>query len=283
MTNITPATAEKIIASNREVHRKEADIYDSMHSEIFGSHEQRRFNSDLESICRHFAAGAAIRVLDLGCGTGNLTLKYLRRGFSVQAVDLSPEMIGRLRAKIPPAQETKVEIVVADAMVAVSDPESLDTYDLISFSSVLHHLPDYQLVLQRAMRRLKPGGFIWVCHEPLQSPPFVGGFLKKARCKARDLLDAGYVYARKSVIYAIKTIRTRHWMGHIDYSFSDYHAIHGIDTKALLEYIKLHNGEVLSYTEHRSRYWPLIAALDSRWPIASPNQFGFIVRRRNEA
>jgi len=39
------------------------------------------------------------RILDLGCGTGEDAIHFSQRGIHVTAIDLSPEMIARLRAK----------------------------------------------------------------------------------------------------------------------------------------------------------------------------------------
>jgi 2-polyprenyl-3-methyl-5-hydroxy-6-metoxy-1,4-benzoquinol methylase len=278
MSEVTTEIAEKIVASNIEVHRQEADIYDAMHTEIFGVHEQRRFNADLELIAQHLPVNSVIRVLDLGCGTGNLTLKYLARGYSVKAVDLSPEMVARLRAKVPASCRPRIDIQVCDACVAVSDPATRQTYDLVSFSSVLHHLPDYNLVVERALEQLKPGGLLWVCHEPLKISKCQGSASKRILGTLLQLVDSLYIYARKAMVYGLKTLRTRRLVHRIDYSWSDYHAIKGIDTNDLIRRIKDRGAEIISYSEHNSRYCSFLAFIDSKWQTAPPNEFGFIAR-----
>ena len=42
------------------------------------------------------------RVLELGCGTGNLTMLFLTQGCTVTGVDLSAEMVEVLKAKLGP-------------------------------------------------------------------------------------------------------------------------------------------------------------------------------------
>lgn len=57
---------------------------------------------------------APVRVLDVGAGTGFLSLIAAELGHRVTAVDLSPRMLGQLRAKADQAR-LKVEIVEAEA------------------------------------------------------------------------------------------------------------------------------------------------------------------------
>src|SRR3954465_8449999 len=45
-------------------------------------------------------AGASSRVLELGCGTGRLTLPLALAGHQVTGIDLSPAMLHRAHAKL---------------------------------------------------------------------------------------------------------------------------------------------------------------------------------------
>ena len=51
--------------------------------------------------------------VDLGCGDGTETLELLRRGWTVLAVDRSPEAIARLRASVSPADRERLTTRVA--------------------------------------------------------------------------------------------------------------------------------------------------------------------------
>ncbi len=107
--------AEKIRRSNIEIHDREAAIYDSVHPEVLGSFEQRKIVMDLDLIASIMPTGSPVRVLDIGCGTGNLTIEYLNRGYKVKAVDIAPEMIAMLQSKIDRMDVSSVELVVGDA------------------------------------------------------------------------------------------------------------------------------------------------------------------------
>lgn len=69
--------------------------------------------SDFMDLQAELLAPAGAEVLDLGAGTGNLTTRILAAGAArCVAVDLVPEALARLRAKLP--DEPRLETVVAD-------------------------------------------------------------------------------------------------------------------------------------------------------------------------
>ena len=62
------------------------------------------------------------RVLDLACGTGSATLELVRRGFEVMAIDRSPQMLERLKAK---KGSEKIEVMEGN-MEGFQVPEPVD-------------------------------------------------------------------------------------------------------------------------------------------------------------
>jgi SAM-dependent methyltransferase len=57
--------------------------------------------------------GPSLVAVDLGCGDGTETLELLRRGWTVLAVDGSPEGIARLRKSVPPTDRERLSTRVA--------------------------------------------------------------------------------------------------------------------------------------------------------------------------
>jgi trans-aconitate 2-methyltransferase len=94
--------------------------------------------------------GAPARVLDLGCGPGNLTQTLTRRWPEalVHGVDSSPEMIEEARAKT-----AGVTYEVADAVTY----EVPDEVDVIVTNALLHWIPGHDELLGRWV---KPGRWI---------------------------------------------------------------------------------------------------------------------------
>src|SRR5882762_1115106 len=96
-------------------------------------------------------------VVDLGSGTGLLSLAFAERAARVWAVDNSPAMIEYLRVKALSAELDNVETVLASA---VSLPLIDGLADLVVSNYCLHELrsSDKERALGEAMRVLKPGG-----------------------------------------------------------------------------------------------------------------------------
>lgn len=72
-----------------------------------------------------------MRVLELGCGDGRLTLRYAERAATVLAVDPDPDSIAAARAALPSALADRVSFAVA-AAVEVDAPSA--EFDLALFS-----------------------------------------------------------------------------------------------------------------------------------------------------
>jgi ubiquinone/menaquinone biosynthesis C-methylase UbiE len=101
--------------------------------------------------------------LDVGCGTGTLAILAKSRvgpAGSVSAIDASPEMIARARAK---AAKARVEIEFNNA-VAEALPFPDERFDAVLCTVMLHHLPRKarQQALQQIRRVLKPAGRLLV-------------------------------------------------------------------------------------------------------------------------
>ena len=88
------------------------------------------------------------RILDLGCGDGQLTLRLALAGANVTGVDLSPDMVAAARARG----------VSADQASAESLPYKDQTFDAIFSNAALHWVHDHNAMLREAHRILKPGG-----------------------------------------------------------------------------------------------------------------------------
>lgn len=102
------------------------------------------------------AEGVALAV-DLGCGTGALTLPLARQATKVVAVDVSSAMIDHLRRNAEAAGLTNVDGRTAPIEQLELAPGSVD---VIVSNYALHHLrdKDKQVVVQRAATWLRPGG-----------------------------------------------------------------------------------------------------------------------------
>ncbi|HXZ89001.1 MAG TPA: class I SAM-dependent methyltransferase [Candidatus Binataceae bacterium] len=95
-------------------------------------------------------------VLDVGCGTGFLSLLLAERGLRVTGVDVAPAMLAEARIKAA-AQGLDVHFVEADVEALDLPAASLD---LIVERHVLWTLPHPDLALDAWRRLLRPDGRI---------------------------------------------------------------------------------------------------------------------------
>lgn len=92
--------------------------------------------------------GRKRRVLEVGCGAGDLARALGADGFTVTALDL------QLGAPEPAANVTWVE---ADFLAHVDDP-----FDAVLFTRSLHHIPALDRALEHAIRLLRPGALLLI-------------------------------------------------------------------------------------------------------------------------
>ena len=135
-----------------------------------------RENLDAEHVARYDAkedAGALAEVaelvalgltsdstlVDLGAGTGQLTLAVASSCRRVVAVDVSPVMLAALRRAIAEQRLTNVDVVEAGFLTYEHHG---DPADFVYSRYALHHLPDFWkgAALARVRRMLRRGGVL---------------------------------------------------------------------------------------------------------------------------
>ena len=115
---------------------------------------------------KHLLAQPEARVLDLCCGTGDMTAALLKlrpgRAEPVVGLDFSTEMLGLARAKHTGSNAVWVE---GDAMHL---PYADETFDLVTAAFGFRNLTNYAGGLAEIYRVLKPGGSIGIleCNQP---------------------------------------------------------------------------------------------------------------------
>jgi SAM-dependent methyltransferase len=105
------------------------------------------------------------RVLELGPGPGAFTVdaaQCVGPGGQIVAVDIQPEMIAQVEARVRGAGLTNVETHVASAYALPLDDDSVDRAFLVT---VLPEIPDQARALAELRRVLKPGGVLSITEE----------------------------------------------------------------------------------------------------------------------
>lgn len=94
--------------------------------------------------------GPNARVLDVGTGTGRISIPLLQRGADLVGCDLSARMLARLQEKFPSAR-----IARADASLL---PFPASHFNAVLTVHVLHLIPPWREALREFRRVLMPGG-----------------------------------------------------------------------------------------------------------------------------
>jgi len=131
---------------------RRADAFDyeeSAHGLV--SEEQRRAWHELLS---RLVERTPSHVLDVGCGTGFLALRFAELGHKVTGVDLSSRMIERARSKAQ-LEDVQVEFRVGDA-ADLDLPD--EAYDLVIARHVIWNLPEPERGVAEWLRVLRPQG-----------------------------------------------------------------------------------------------------------------------------
>jgi SAM-dependent methyltransferase len=91
------------------------------------------------------------KVLEVGCGEGQVACELLQRGYRVTGLDSDSEAIARAQARGVPA-------------VVASWPkfDSSVSFDAIAFTRSLHHINPLRQAIVRARELLNPNGFLLI-------------------------------------------------------------------------------------------------------------------------
>lgn len=147
-------TRDDVTHANTVYHNAIADQYDER---LEGSHPAvlERYREIFDRyVLPRVPSG---RVLDFGCGTGWLEALLSEGAHDVTGIDISEGMLRRARARFP-----NVRFVQGDLYTHTFDGQ----YDLVMEKAVLHHLLDWEALVDRMADLTAPGGTLFIGNEP---------------------------------------------------------------------------------------------------------------------
>src|SRR5256885_1411592 len=115
----------------------------------------------LELLRTHGKAG--IRILDVGCGAGYVSLELAREGYHVTAIDIAEKAISAAKKTLA-SNPYKDNFGSLEYQVMSLD-QVRGRFDAVLFSGVIHHFAQPDAVVRSALELLVPQGLV-LCAEP---------------------------------------------------------------------------------------------------------------------
>ena len=152
-----------------------------------------------DAICERMRPGLTrdMNVLELACGSGQLSFRLAGAVRLWEATDFSQNMIAEAR-KQPCSSRLHFSVQDATAL-----PYAPDSFDAAVISNALHIMPRPELALAEIKRVLKPGGILY-------APTFVHGRGAGFRLRARPLTLAGFKVYFKWTVEGFKRFISEH-------------------------------------------------------------------------
>lgn len=162
---------------------EERNYYGSLCTEMYEILHEHAPEDELAFYLSYARRGQ--KILEPLCGSGRFLVPFLERGFDISGVDLSGEMLAKLRAKAPGAH-------VVQADLRTYQPG--ETFDYIFISSgsmsLFTDLQDCKKVLRTMRQLLKPGGiFVFAVEGTAARCPDDGDYQVTAAVRTEEGLD----------------------------------------------------------------------------------------------
>lgn len=146
--------------------RREREFFDASSSSQFADAVTDVPTEHMVALLELLGDVAGARVLDCGCGAGELAIEISRRGGTVVGFDLSPESV-----RLMGARAERLGVPAPGGLVSLMEtvPFSDGAFDVVVGKSILHHV-DVTASLAEMRRVLKPGGRILFIENQVTNP-----------------------------------------------------------------------------------------------------------------
>ena len=139
------------------------DVYAGVYDSLYEDKDYEAECDLLEAIFQRYGQTPIHEVLDLGCGTGNHSIRLAQRGYAVTGVDRSLQMLAEARQKAASAQSASaLEATFLEGDLRTFRAEPVYDAVLMMFAVLGYQVEnaDVLAALRTARQALKPGGLI---------------------------------------------------------------------------------------------------------------------------
>ena len=259
------------------------DDYDKTH--FLGERDLETLDADLKRALEKLGHPARrASALDACGGTGNAALRLQAMGCDTHLVDISEEMIARYRRQCEargfPASAESGEILSFFT-------RNTRKFDLIVFSSALHHLEDPVLVLRHAQGALAPGGLIVTIFDPIKPTRAAKVLLEPVRLLDRAISEPGKIFGGAwRVLKRVFSGGSRHKHEHVAEmaltednvgTIAEFHGDEGLDDVTLAREIERTTKLKVLHHDRHDQPWGVVMPY-ARMLFRKPSNFRFLLQ-----
>jgi 2-polyprenyl-3-methyl-5-hydroxy-6-metoxy-1,4-benzoquinol methylase len=194
----------------------------------------KRLNFIVECVQR--LNSPSIKILDIGCGNGNISLALGALGYEVIGIDVDPMSI----------EMAKSRNVFSTVSFQVLDANSFavqDVFDAIICSEVLEHLTKPKELTESIYKILKPGG-VFVATVPNGYGPRELLITRTVQFLSRNGFDKIILTIKKALGYHAKTIQSSNEdLTHLQ--FFSFHAFHTLISSSGFTLLSYRNSDFM--------------------------------------
>lgn len=195
MTPMDPTKSEADLVAERYARRRADDLYSVLRPEVWLAMQERQ-RVLLRMLAHHADRRLeALRVLEIGCGSGSNLQELMRLGFdpaNLVGNELLPERVAAARRSLPAV----TEVHAGDALQL---PFADGSFDIVYQSTVFTSLLDddfQQRLAQRMWRWVRPGGAV-LWYDFVFDNPNNKDVRGVPLSRVRDLFPQGRIDARR--------------------------------------------------------------------------------------
>ncbi len=126
-------------------------------SQQYDTNENKTRDLEAISLRKTLADFSFNSALELGCGTGKNTEWLATKTQQLTSVDFSEEMLAKAKDKIRSQRVTFHQADLTEEWTFATQ-----NYDLVTFSLVLEHIEDLELIFKKVAQVLTDGGYLYV-------------------------------------------------------------------------------------------------------------------------
>jgi SAM-dependent methyltransferase len=249
---------------NKSFYDRNAHRYEAASWYYFNKYKNNAVLVELKKCAQILCGKSAIRVLEIGPGTGYLLGKLLsvsNADIYYTGIEHSAEMSKRITDRYGTSCKSFKTISDSVTVEQLRRDFYTERYDLIMGSSILHHLPDYPDVISVLSQLLAGGGLIYFVREPIHRDECrPSNFLS-------DKLESFYSYV--NTLLMSPSVRSRLWPNKIK-AEDMTKIVHpklisdGVSIQAF-EKLQKNNFRMVSMRKYNRRVSWLLSYLENKW------------------